>query len=219
MRTTFKFVLLLLFSLGVSSAMADPQSGEYKAPYTTVTPLKGDELTVIEFFKFSCPVCRSYQPIMNGWVKTLPKQIAFKYVPVYEGTESSAGALKMYWAVDAIANIEQKSAFMDSAYSLVQDRNGGDDPKMWRDAVLSTGIRQDAFASSWKSISGNGKSFVARQTHYVPTATPTIVICGKYMLNPDNVMGDQDLFIRLANGLLSKCLVNSGLANDTGKVR
>ncbi len=213
MRTIFKFVVLA-FALSASIAMADTTSLEHHQPYTTVTPVKGDELTVIEFFKFSCPVCRSYQPVMDNWSRSLPKPIIFKYVPVYEGTESSAGAMKMYWAMNSIANIAQKTAFMNAAYSLVQDLHQGDNPGMWRDVVISAGIQPDEFSSAWQLVSRNSSSFIAQQTHYSPTVTPTIVICGKYMLNPDNVMGDQDLFIRLANGLLSKCLMENGFSKD-----
>lgn len=216
MRTIFKLFFLAASLLATTIATAETPGSGYRQPYADVTPMHGDELVVIEFFKFSCPVCRLYQPIMENWAKTLPNQITFKLVPVYEGTESSAGEMKMYLSMNAIADPAQKTSFMDSAYNLVQGLHQDNDPKQWRNIVSTSGISIDSFASSWNAVSSsNASQYVAQQVHYRPTATPTLVICGRYMLTPDNVMGNQDLFIRLASALVSKCMVDNGLVNES----
>ena len=40
------------------------------------------KIEVVEFFWYSCPHCNAFEPTLADWVKKLPKDVAFRRVPV-----------------------------------------------------------------------------------------------------------------------------------------
>ena len=80
--------------------------------------------------------------------------------------------------------------------------------EMWAKAVKVSGIDMKRFSTALS----DGKSdvqikFAARKTlQYALRATPSVGVGGKYILTPDDVMGDQSMFFNILNGLTSEIL-------------
>ena len=223
MQTLFKYIFLVpLFVSQV--ALADPFQGDMTSsngaanPITEVTPyVNGDKKAVIVFFKFNCPACRSLHQSLASWGKTLPKGIDYQMMPVLEPgdhqqiSDETALGLYTFWVVDKVGTRAQQEAFASDAYAMVQDEGQGANRDRWLNLALSEGISRSKVAEAWKSeVPLMGARF-ARQQHYKPTATPTMVICGKWMISPDSANGDMDLFATLANGLVSRCMEGLGI--------
>lgn len=208
--------ILLVFSFAVN---ANPITPAVPNPIKDVTPYaKEDELKVIAFFKFSCSVCRNYHLQLDYWGKSLPQEFTFQFFPVLEGdstrtiSDESARASLMFWTVERIGNKSQRSAFADAAYALNQDTREQSIPEAWLRAVVDAEIPKQRFATAWDTELETWPRRANRQTHYKPAATPTLVICGKWMITPDSTNGNQELFMQLANGLVSKCMVEHGIS-------
>lgn len=213
MKTSIKRALLLVL-LGLhTAAQAAQPVGAVPNPITETTPLsKTDETKVYAFFKFNCPVCRNYHIGLEYWGKSLPKPMTFQFVPVLEGGgghaigDESAKAAMMFWAVERAGNRAQRATFADAAYALTQDSHEQGNVAAWMDAVASSSIDQARFVSAWKAEQQMWPYRADLQVHYEPSRTPTLVICGKWVISPDSTNGNQELFFQLANGLVSKCL-------------
>jgi len=46
------------------------------------TDVPQDKIEVIEFFWYSCPHCNHFEPAFNQWIKSAPKDVAVRRVPV-----------------------------------------------------------------------------------------------------------------------------------------
>jgi thiol:disulfide interchange protein DsbA len=195
---------------------AQPAAGP--SPITDVTPYaQKDNATVIVFFKFGCPACRMMHPSLVSWGNTLPKGIAFEMYPVIEpsaGQKISAESilgLQTYWVANKIGAPSQQESFAADAYSLVQDENAGANRNRWFEALSSQGMKRQAIVAAWKSELSLLDARSARQSHYAPSSTPTMVVCGKWMISPDSTNGDPELFAQLANALVSQCADGLGI--------
>jgi thiol:disulfide interchange protein DsbA len=75
-----------LAAAGHAHAQGAPREGTHyvklgsPAPVTLPTPDK--KVEVVEFFWYGCPHCYAFEPILEGWVKRLPADVAFRQVPV-----------------------------------------------------------------------------------------------------------------------------------------
>ena len=42
----------------------------------------GKKIEVIEFFSYGCPHCGDLEPVLQGWLKTMPADVEFRRIPV-----------------------------------------------------------------------------------------------------------------------------------------
>lgn len=210
---------IILVSVALcTNAFAVPAAPVTPNPVVETTPYPGDDLKVIAFFKFNCPVCRNYHMSLDYWGKSLPKQFEYQFYPVIESdnrktfSDDSVLASMMFWAVERAGTRAQRAAFADAAYGMIQDTHT-QSLKGWVGAVAESEIPLQRIKSAWSLETKTWVSRASRQSHYKPTATPALVICGKWMITPDSTNGNQEMFMQLANGLVSKCMVEKGISH------
>jgi thiol:disulfide interchange protein DsbA len=99
------------------------------------------KIEVVEFFWYNCPHCNAFEPTLAEWVKKLPKDVAFKRVPVAFNdtfvpqqklffTLESMGLLdKLHAKVFAAIHVEKLN--LSKAEAIVEwvGKNGVDQPK------------------------------------------------------------------------------------------
>lgn len=221
-RLAIGLAALIFGCLAFTVADAEPLTSH---PQIQMQPIKdvepfnsGDTYKVQVFFKFSCPVCRQYHLPLANWGATLPKPFKIEFEPILEADASGQGISKdssmgmvMFWSMRDAGTIAQQTAFAEEAYGLVQDDNNGANPSAWMKAVSDAGVYRSNFTKGFEHERNNMVDRSARQLHYMPTVTPTMVICGKWIITPDSANGDENLFFKLANGLVSKCMLENGL--------
>jgi thiol:disulfide interchange protein DsbA len=202
--------------INAGSAFADAANGQ---PYRLTHPYnKGDENSIISYFKYDCPFCRQYHDQIARWGGTLPKSYNFKFIPVIEQDSSGKvtqksfiGYLAYESAVSAAgASSEQVGMFSQRAYSLMQDspEDVGNN-KAWLKVVNDAGIDQSKFMLAWKMIGHSNAvaESLKQQINYGLTSTPSVVVCGKYVVTPDDANGDQAMFMQVLNAVVSKCMI------------
>lgn len=209
---------LLLAGAAIASAVNLPTTPATANPVIDVTPFnKEDELRVITFFKFGCPICRSYHLILEHWGRSLPSELKFQFYPIIEGNASSAISAEsleqflIFWSMEQSGTRDQRSVFAESAYELVQDAKAENNAQAWITAIQSSGVNYKKYKSVWDKELANPSLRLDRLIHYQPNVVPSIVICGKWMISPDSTNGNQELFMQLANGLVSKCMIEKGI--------
>lgn len=216
MRTLFNLAFVIVLTSS-QCASADAQPSAMPNPIKDVTPyVEKDKTSVIAFYRFGCPACRMFHSSLSAWGKSLPKGISFQFYPVVEPgdgrdiSDETMLGLQTYWVAKRIGTPAQQESFAAEAYSLVQDEKAGANRDRWFDTLLAQGMKRQSIVSAWKAEIDLGAARYDRQAHYRPTNTPSLVICGKWMISPDSANGDPELFAQLANGLVSQC------ANEIG---
>jgi len=92
--------LVVFFAAGL--AQAQPTAGvEYRELSSALPTDAVGKIEVIEFFWFGCPHCYTFEPVLDPWVKKLPKDVQFRRVPAMFNEEYAQGA-RAYYALEAI---------------------------------------------------------------------------------------------------------------------
>lgn len=85
-----------------------PVAGTDYAVLETAAPVEAPagKIEVVEFFWYNCPHCNAFEPILSEWVKKLPKDVAFRRIPV----AFNAGFVpqqRLYYALEAMGLLEK----------------------------------------------------------------------------------------------------------------
>ncbi len=176
--------LALSLAAGSAFAIEIKEGKEYAVlPQTQPTDAKG-KIEVTEFFWYGCPHCFEFEPTLNAWVKTLPKDVAFRRVPADFGRWT--GGAKLYYALEALG--EEERVHTDLFNAVQRERlnfNSEDEVGAW---LAKKGIDRKKFGEVYNSFAV--QTNVARAQHltrvHALTGVPAIIIGGKYVIN--NVM-------------------------------
>ena len=140
----------------------------------------GKKIEVIEFFSYGCPHCADLEPILQGWIKTMPADVQLRRIPVmYQ--ERWIPLAKVYYTLEALGEDKRLSPEVFSALhsrgmSLWQD-------KTFFDWAATQGIDRKKVEDMYNSFAISGKINRARQAAeaYQIQSVPSFVVDGKYV--------------------------------------
>lgn len=197
---------------GHALAQGSPKKEESTRPFRTVN-VPEDGRRVLFFFDFACPFCAGYHDPLLNFAATVPKGIQTMFIPVVNVADVARKqeqiiAAKCYYAALAVANKNQMARFTSSVYNSYAETRSLASKEMWAKAVNASGIDMKRFSASLSDDKSDVQiKFAARKTlQYALRATPSVGVGGKYVLTPDDVMGDQSMFFNILNGLTSEIL-------------
>jgi len=170
---------LAALSLTVAAQSVD-EGKEYlrlKNPQPVET---GKKIEVIEFFSYGCPHCADLEPVLQGWIKTMPADVQMRRIPVmYQ--ERWIPLAKVYYTLEALGEDKRLSPEVFSALhsrgmSLWQD-------KTFFDWAATQGIDRKKVEDMYNSFAISGKVNRARQAAeaYQIQSVPSFVVDGKYV--------------------------------------
>ena len=111
-RRTFTWQsLATLAALQAPAAWAQfqkPVAGTDYAVLETAAPVEAPagKIEVVEFFWYNCPHCNAFEPILSEWVKNLPKDVAFRRIPVAFNA-SFVPQQRLYYALEAMGLLQK----------------------------------------------------------------------------------------------------------------
>ena len=96
-------VWMLFFSVNaLAEVAAVPQQGkQYDTTTQVISSVNPSKIEVIELFWYGCSHCYHFEPKLAEWLKTLPKDVAFKRVPGLPNPGWIPMA-KAYYAMEAL---------------------------------------------------------------------------------------------------------------------
>jgi len=85
-----------------------PELGVHYLALGTPAPTEAPagKVEVLEFFWYNCPHCNAFEPILSEWVKKLPKDVAFRRIPVAFNA-SFVPQQRLYYALEAMGLLEK----------------------------------------------------------------------------------------------------------------
>lgn len=176
-------VLLLvgISASGISAARAEIAEGsDYTVlPHPQPTD-SGKNIEVIEFFWYGCPHCYELHPRIKAWLKRMPKDVSFRYVPAIFRANWIPGA-KTFYALEALG---EKDKLHDKVYDAIhRDKTDLSKDEVLFDWVAKQGIDRQKFIDAYNSFSVQNQ--VSRSTRmskdYGLTGVPAVVVDGRYM--------------------------------------
>jgi len=176
-----------------------------------VSPLNGadDEQACLVFVSLTCPYCAQYHTALWNWMNSLPVGWRAEFLPVLVQGVDSFIQLKAVRAA-TMADPSRIGDFLRSAYIVLQQQGmQSSAEETWQAVVSASGYDIEAYSEAWHSLGTDQEliePIVQRQARYGITATPTVVVGGRYVVTPDATNGDESLFIQLLNAAVSNAV-------------
>jgi len=170
-----------LAALSMAAAAQSVDEGKEYLRLKNPQPVEsGKKIEVIEFFSYGCPHCADLEPILQGWIKTMPADVQLRRIPVmYQ--DRWIPLAKVYYTLDALGEEKRLSPEVFSALhargmSLWQD-------KTFFDWAASQGIDRKKVEDMYNSFAISGKVNRARQAAeaYQVQSVPSFVVDGKFV--------------------------------------
>ena len=168
----------------VWSLPAQAQKLEAGTDYLVVDPrapveAPAGKIEVVEFFWYSCPHCNAFEPTLAAWIKKLPKDVAFRRVPV-AFRDDFVPQQRLFYALDAMGLIEKLHAKVFAAIHVErQQLTKGDAIGDW---VAAQGVDRAKFMEQYNSFSVASKATKGAQLQniYKVEGVPALGVAGRF---------------------------------------
>ncbi len=200
---TVTLLLSVISFTGLSSARAELVEGRDYTVLPHPQPTEsGKNIEVLEFFWYGCPHCYDLHPHIKTWLKKMPKDVSFRYVPAIFRPNWIPG-LKTFYAMEALGE-------RDKLHDKVYDAIHADKVDLTKDEVLfdwiaKQGIDRQKFIDAYNSFSVQNQ--VAKSTQiskdYNLSGVPTVVVDGRY-LTSGRMGGTPQDTIKILDELIEK---------------
>ena len=137
------------------------------------------KIEVVEFFWYSCPHCNAFEPTLAGWVKTLPKDVAFRRVPV-AFRDDFVPQQRLYFVLDAMGLVEKLHAKVFAAIHVEKLNLAKADAIA--DWVAKQGVDRAKFMEQFNSFTVATKATRSTQLQnaYKVEGVPALGVAGRF---------------------------------------
>ena len=156
-------------------------------------------IEVIEFFSWGCPHCYDFNPLLERWIAVLPKDAAFRRVPVSLGHPEWESLVKAYYALQSTGDLARLDpqifeAIHKEHVMLFTEQS----ITAW---VAKHGVNAAKFTEAYRSFGVNTSVGRSEDTamNYRIDGVPTLAIGGRY-----TVSGDQPKMLTTSTELIAK---------------
>ncbi len=206
----FKQVLLTLSLLvfGLPCVAADDAVKTYVAgtDYDLITPpvraVDPGKIEVAEFFWYGCGHCYAFEPILQAWEKTMPKDVSFRRIPAIWQEKMELHA-KAYYAAEALGVLDTMNPVIFQAMNV--DRKPLASEAEIAALFTAHGISEADFIKAFNSfgVSSQVRQAVAIAKAAQITGTPALMVNGKYHVSGSKA-GSQADMLKVVDFLIEK---------------
>ncbi len=175
---------LTLGTLASPAAHAQAPKFEAGEDYNLLDPrapveAPAGKVEVVEFFWYSCPHCNAFEPTLAAWIAKLPKDIAFRRVPV-AFRDDFVPQQRLYYALDAMGLVDKLHAKVFAAIHVERlDLAKGPAIVEW---VAKQGVDKAKFSEQFNSFTVASKATKATQLQnaYKVEGVPALGVAGRF---------------------------------------
>lgn len=179
-----RFLFVALASMMILSPAVIAATFEEGEEYELVTPAQpttasSDKIEVVEVFWYGCPHCYQFEPFVNRWLKTKPKNVEFIRMP---------GIFRPAWALHARAYYTaQVLGVFNKVHDAIFEATHELKRPLTSEAALAEffaehGVNKEEFSKVFRSFAVDSK--VRRATdmsrRYGISGVPALIVNGKY---------------------------------------
>jgi thiol:disulfide interchange protein DsbA len=199
MRKMTWLIGVVLLAITNLAGAAELKEGEN---FTTFNPPRAtdvrDKIEVTEFFWYGCSHCFHMDPEVQKWLKTLPKDVAFRRVPaVFPGRDGNPGqwasGTALYYTLEAMGLGEKLHG--DIFNAIHQEHVDLLSDKGMIDWLGKKGVDTKTFAATYQSFAIRSKVLRAMQISQAHglDGVPAFVVDGRYLaINGADTLGVVD---------------------------
>ena len=175
-----------LWATAARADLAKPESGtDYLVldPRAAVEAPEG-KIEVVEFFWYNCPHCNAFEPSLEDWIKKLPKDVAFRRVPV-AFRDDFVPQQRLYYALEAMGLVDKLHAKVFTAIH-VEKHDLSKAPAIV-DWVAKQGVDMAKFNQQYSSFSVATKATKAAQLQNADKVegVPALGVAGRFYVDGD----------------------------------
>ena len=199
------FVLSAAALLAALSPAAQAQGA--RQDYRTLTPPQPTstpgKIEVLEFFQYSCPHCHALQPMLTQWKQKLPKDVAFRSVPLAFSDQTIPHS-RMFFTLEALGRLDDLHMRAFNAFHLERKRllNVEEQAEYFK----QFGVDPKKYTDTYNSFGVNTKVRAAQQLYqnYKIEATPTMAVDGRFVATVGAGQGGQVSMLMTVDGLIAE---------------
>jgi thiol:disulfide interchange protein DsbA len=206
MRIGISIVALAFLALSTSLQASIIAGHDYVVLSTPQRQESNGKIEVVEFFSWGCPHCYEFYPMLSRWAAALPKDAAFKRVPVGLGHPEWEALARAYYALQSTGDVER----LDS--QIFEDIHRNHvwlyDEQSITAWVGKHGVNVAKFTEVYRSFGVNTSAGQAEQRaeDYRIPGVPTLAIAGKYTVDGEQakMLTTSDQLIAMARAANKK---------------
>jgi len=161
------------------------------------------KVEVIEFFSYNCPHCNDFEPALEAWLKTAPKEMAFRRVPVpFVGNDVEAKQ-RFYYALEALGKVDEyQLKVFHAIHAQRQNVNGVANILAWAE---KNGLDGAKFKEAFTSFGVASKARRASQLTdaYKVAGVPALAIAGRWYVDGE-LAGTMAKALQITNYLIGE---------------
>lgn len=200
-RDWSRLALMGLVSPNALWASAPPDEGFDYLRLTHDAPRMAPQgLEVLEFFRYGCPFCDRFEPLVRQWKAKLPTEVRFHYVPV---SFQSTSHQQLYLTLRQIGQVERlHQSVYDAIHRQGQHFEILMEISQW---VQQRGVDPAVFESAWHSPAVAKAMVQANDLvlAYGVTSVPQLGVAGRYRTSPAMVGGNNQRALEVVDHLIT----------------
>lgn len=182
------WIMAVVALMSGPAVAADVREGTDYLAYRPQQPTENrNKIEITEFFSYGCGHCFHFDPMINTWLKTLPKDATFRRVPaVFPGRDGAPGnwapGAKIFYALETMGLLEKMHGVVFNAIHREGATRLLKDDAFIIDWMGKHGVDARLFADTYNSFSVQAKVRRAMQiteAHGLD-AVPVLIVDGRY---------------------------------------
>jgi len=199
--------LVTLFFCAATSAAQKPTEGvEYLSlnpPQSTDSPGK---VEVTEFFWYRCPHCYNLEPVLEDWLKKLPRDVQFRRVPAIFDNEWALDA-RIFYTLEATGDLARvHKGLFDAIHQQGGVRQRGEAYMKWvADWLGKHGVDMAKYNAALRSftVENRLKRSVQMTQAYKIDGVPAIAVQGRWVVSA-TATGDRQAMLNVTDYLIGE---------------
>ena len=197
-----------LMSLGVNTAHAQARAPKAGSEYLVLdkrvpVDAPAGKVEVVEFFSYNCPHCNDFEPTLEAWLKTIPKEVSFRRIPVpFVGNDVEAKQ-RLYYALEALGKVDEfQPKVFNAIHKQRQNVNGDANIIAW---AAANGLDAAKFKELFTSFGVASKAKRASQMTdaYKVAGVPAMAVAGRWYVDGETA-GSMTKVLQVVNYLVGE---------------
>jgi len=161
------------------------------------------KVEVIEFFSYNCPHCNDFEPQLDAWLKTAPKEVAFRRVPVPFVGNDVESKQRLYYALEAMGKVEEfQPKVFNAIHKQRQNVNGDANIIAWATANGLDGAKFKEVFTSF-SVASKAKRATQLTEAYKVAGVPALAVGGRWYVDGE-LAGNMTKALQVTNYLIGE---------------